>query len=96
MKSVFLILYRCGDPFNYTLTIEDMPAMMKCEGCCVKLVQNIGTPLYSVRRTCTDKLSKSASFNFEHYLGPQRKKSITSSDTKKSTVSIQKTEYKVL
>ena len=32
--------------------------MMKCEGCCVKLVQNIGTPQYSVRRTCTDNLGK--------------------------------------
>lgn len=55
--SVLLeFLLRCGDPFNYTLTIEDMPAIKKCEGCCVKLVQNIGTPLYSVRRTCTDHL----------------------------------------
>ena len=54
--------FRCGDPFNYTLTIEDMPAMMKCEGCCVKLVQHIGTPQYSVRRTCTDNLGKKITF----------------------------------
>ena len=47
---------RCGDPFNYTLNVEDMPAIKKCEGCCVKLVQKIGTPMYSVRRTCTDDL----------------------------------------
>ena len=57
--------FRCGDPFNYTLTIEDMPAMMKCEGCCVKLVQHIGTPQYSVRRTCTDNLGKKITFNLE-------------------------------
>ena len=42
-----------------------MPAMMKCEGCCVKLVQNIGTPQYSVRRTCTDNLGK-LSYSFEY------------------------------
>ena len=35
-----------------------MPAIEKCEGCCVKLVQNIGSPLYSVRRTCTDNLGQ--------------------------------------
>ena len=29
---------------------------MQCVGCCVKLVRNIGTPLLSVRRTCTDDL----------------------------------------
>ena len=40
---------RCGDPFNYTLTIEDMPPLARCEGCCVKLVQNIGTSYRSVR-----------------------------------------------
>ena len=33
-----------------------MPALMECEGCCVKLVQNSGTPLESTRRTCTDSL----------------------------------------
>ena len=47
---------RCKDPFNYTLTIEDMPPIQKCAGCCVKLVQNIGSPGHSVRRTCTDSL----------------------------------------
>ena len=40
---------RCGDPFNYTLTIEDMPPLAKCQGCCVKLVQNVGTDYKSVR-----------------------------------------------
>ena len=40
---------RCGDPFNYTLTIEDMPPLAKCQGCCVKLVQNLGTDYKSVR-----------------------------------------------
>ena len=54
LKMVYF--WRCGDPFNYTLNVEDMPAIKKCEGCCVKLVQKIGTPLYSVRRTCTDDL----------------------------------------
>ena len=57
-KHSNMIFLRCGDPFNYTLNVEDMPAMKKCEGCCVKLVQNIGTPMYSVRRTCTDDLGK--------------------------------------
>ena len=33
-----------------------MPPIVQCEGCCVKLVRNIGTPLLSVRRTCTDDL----------------------------------------
>ena len=40
---------RCGDPFNYTLTIQDMPPLEKCEGCCVKLVQNLGTPAKKIR-----------------------------------------------
>ena len=43
---------------NWGTLIEDMPAIEKCEGCCVKLVQNIGSPLYSVRRTCTDNLGQ--------------------------------------
>ena len=47
---------RCHDPFNWTSRIEDMPPIVQCEGCCVKLVRNIGTPLLSVRRTCTDDL----------------------------------------
>ena len=33
-----------------------MPAMKQCEGCCVKLVQKLGSPEHSVRRTCTDSL----------------------------------------
>ena len=33
-----------------------MPPIEQCEGCCVKLVRNLGTPLLSVRRTCTDDL----------------------------------------
>ena len=47
---------RCSDPFNWTSRLEDMPALMECDGCCVKLVQNSGTPLESTRRTCTDSL----------------------------------------
>ena len=47
---------------NWGTLIEDMPAIEKCEGCCVKLVQNIGSPLYSVRRTCTDNLGEKSFF----------------------------------
>ena len=57
--------WRCGDPFNYTLNVEDMPTIKKCEGCCVKLVQKIGTPLYSVRRTCTDDLGMHDKYTFQ-------------------------------
>ena len=57
MSSHYIsVCCRCKDPFNYTLTIEDMPPIKKCAGCCVKLVQNIGSPGHSVRRTCTDSL----------------------------------------
>ena len=45
---------RCHDPFNYTLHKKDMPSIMECEGCCVKMVQFIGTEHYQVKRTCTD------------------------------------------
>lgn len=47
---------RCNDPFNYTMFVEDMPPIMQCQGCCVKLVTKAGTPLQSVIRTCTDKM----------------------------------------
>ena len=60
-----LYFWRCGDPFNYTLNVEDMPTIKKCEGCCVKLVQKIGTPLYSVRRTCTDDLGMHDKYTFQ-------------------------------
>lgn len=45
---------RCADPFNYTLHKEDMPLLKECEGCCVKMVQFIGTEHYQIKRTCTD------------------------------------------
>ncbi|KAL7641267.1 UNVERIFIED_CONTAM: hypothetical protein RMT77_008405 [Armadillidium vulgare] len=47
----------CGEPFNFTLPLHKQPPTMRCDGCCVKLVQNIGTPYMSVRRTCTKKLT---------------------------------------
>ncbi|XP_069194025.1 UPAR/Ly6 domain-containing protein qvr isoform X11 [Procambarus clarkii] len=46
----------CEDPFNFTLSLEKGPPVESCDGCCVKLVQNIGTPYASIRRTCTEKL----------------------------------------
>jgi len=45
---------RCHDPFNYTIFKKDMPPTKECEGCCVKMVQFIGTEYYQVKRTCTD------------------------------------------
>jgi len=33
-----------------------MPPTKECEGCCVKMVQFIGTEHYSITRTCTDNL----------------------------------------
>ena len=33
-----------------------MPPTKECEGCCVKMVQFIGTEHYSITRTCTDQL----------------------------------------
>nr|XP_040570625.1 protein quiver-like isoform X1 [Lepeophtheirus salmonis] len=45
---------RCNDPFNYTLHKENMPPLLPCEGCCVKMVQFIGTEHYQIKRTCTD------------------------------------------
>jgi len=46
----------CADPFNFTLPQEKQPPVVECDGCCVKLVQNLGTPYASIRRTCTEKL----------------------------------------
>jgi len=46
---------RCHDPFNYNYTNKDaMPDTTPCNGCCVKMVQFIGTEHYQVKRTCTD------------------------------------------
>lgn len=46
---------RCHDPFNYNYTNKEaMPDTAPCNGCCVKMVQFIGTEHYQVKRTCTD------------------------------------------
>jgi len=46
---------RCHDPFIYNYTNKDaMPDTAPCNGCCVKMVQFIGTEHYQVKRTCTD------------------------------------------
>lgn len=46
---------RCHDPFIYNYTNKDaMPDTYPCDGCCVKMVQFIGTEHYQVKRTCTD------------------------------------------
>jgi len=45
---------RCHDPFNYTAHKHHMPPVRECEGCCVKMVQFIGTEHYQIKRTCTD------------------------------------------
>ena len=36
----------CSDPFNFTLPLEKQPPTEECDGCCVKLVQHIGTREY--------------------------------------------------
>jgi len=45
---------RCHDPFNYSIYKHEMPPTKPCEGCCVKMVQFIGTEHYQIKRTCTD------------------------------------------
>lgn len=47
---------RCHDPFNYSIHDSEMPPFRPggCKGCCVKMVQFIGTPHYQIKRTCTD------------------------------------------
>ncbi|CAG0914437.1 unnamed protein product [Notodromas monacha] len=44
---------RCLDPFNFTTA----PPIEDCHGCCVKLVTNIGSDVYVIRRLCTKRLS---------------------------------------
>merc|ERR1711915_60755 len=45
---------RCHDPWNWTYPKSTMPPTAPCEGCCVKMVQFIGTQHYQIKRTCTD------------------------------------------
>ena len=33
-----------------------MPPLKSCDGCCVKMVQFIGTEHYQIKRTCTENL----------------------------------------
>ncbi|XP_040571011.1 UPAR/Ly6 domain-containing protein qvr isoform X2 [Lepeophtheirus salmonis] len=44
--------FRCNDPFNWTT----LPLVEDCTGCCVKMVQDIGTGSASLKRTCTTKI----------------------------------------
>jgi len=39
---------RCHDPWNWTYPKHHMPPVAPCEGCCVKMVQFIGTDHYQV------------------------------------------------
>ena len=34
---------RCHDPFNFSIYDFEMPKKRPCDGCCVKMVQFIGT-----------------------------------------------------
>merc|ERR1719391_607083 len=45
---------RCHEPWNWTYPADTMPPTRECEGCCVKMVQFIGTDHYQIKRTCTD------------------------------------------
>jgi len=45
---------RCHDPWNWTYPLHHMPETSPCNGCCVKIVQYIGTHHYQIKRTCTD------------------------------------------
>ncbi|XP_023330337.1 protein quiver [Eurytemora carolleeae] len=45
---------RCHDPWSWAYPVDNMPPLKTCEGCCVKMVQFIGTEHYQIKRTCTD------------------------------------------
>ncbi|XP_076334785.1 UPAR/Ly6 domain-containing protein qvr-like isoform X2 [Tachypleus tridentatus] len=49
---------RCKDPFNFTTLHpeRDNPPLLKCSGCCVKIVTKNKTPQEVIQRTCTARL----------------------------------------
>ncbi|GFS68234.1 protein quiver [Nephila pilipes] len=47
---------RCKDPFNSRAHPNDLPPLKQCEGCCVKIVMDPGTPKEVIQRTCTKNL----------------------------------------
>ncbi|CAG0880148.1 unnamed protein product [Cyprideis torosa] len=44
---------RCVDPFNYSTTYH---LLEDCPGCCVKIIENMGSVDSRIRRTCTEQL----------------------------------------
>lgn len=47
---------RCKDPFNESSSLQEPALLKRCEGCCVKIVTDKGTPQEAIRRTCTSNL----------------------------------------